>query len=1285
MLTLRGAPALTAFRRDQLLGKVRNAWPHVVSVHGEFVHFVRTERELKPEELARLDGLLGTCRSEFDLARAQAVVIPRPGTLSPWSSKATDILHNCGMHAAMRVERGTVWWLEGIAACATLPDPVKALFHDPMTQAIVARLEQTVGVVFEQRTPGTLRTIALGAVGRGALEQANRDLGLALSAGEMDYLIAAYTDLKRDPTDAELMMFAQANSEHCRHKIFNAAWTVDGANQPHSLFDLIRQTHAKSPGRVLSAYTDNAAVMEGYTASRFFPDTDGVYRYHAEAVHFLAKVETHNHPTAISPFPGAATGAGGEIRDEAATGIGAKAKAGLTGFAVSDLHIPTLPQPWEESVNKPQRIAAPLEIMIQGPIGAAAYNNEFGRPALCGYFRTLEQTDLHTDVVHGFHKPIMLAGGIGMVRPQHVHKREVAAGSAIVVLGGPAMLIGLGGGAASSLATGSSDEQLDFASVQRDNAEMQRRCQEVIDRCWAMGDDNPLLSIHDVGAGGLSNALPELVHGGGRGATFDLRNIPSADPGLSPLELWCNEAQERYVLAISPNRLRQFARLCRRERAPYCVVGHTNVGGQLRVEDARSVQAPVDMPLNVLLGKLPRMERKVQRQTQGNRMIDLTGIDLNSAIERVLQLPAVADKSFLITIGDRTVSGLVVRDQMVGPWQTPVADCAVTASGFEYFVGEAMALGERPPVAVINAPASGRLAVAEAITNLCAAPILRLSDIALSANWMAACGEPGEDARLFDTVHAVSKLAQELGIPIPVGKDSLSMKTAWQEQGQPRRVVSPVSVNITAFAPVADTRRVLTPQLLPIEGSRLLLVDLGQGRNRLGGSALAQVFKLAGGPSADLDDATQLAAFFQGVQLLNQMDLLLAYHDRSDGGLLATACEMAFAGRRGMTLDLPCAESQVLPFLFNEEPGALLQLRPGQEQAAVAALIGLGLTETALVGLGASNDSMTLELRLGTKSIYTRDIMQLHRVWSKTSCHMQSLRDNPDCAREDYDRLLDKDDPGLHLHWPNAPIFAAPAVNTAKPRVAVLREQGVNGQVEMAGAFDRAGFEAVDVHMSDLLCGNLSLKDFQGLAAGGGFSYGDVLGAGGGWAKTILYHEVLLEEFTKFFQRTDTFGIGICNGCQMLSHLRDLIPGAGHWPRFLRNRSEQFEARLAMVEILSSPSILFRDMHGARLPIASSHGEGRAHYQDESARQQALPVMRFVDNRGQPTELYPANPNGSPGGNTGFTTDDGRFTIVMPHPERTFLSKQFSWLPRQWNREDSPWMALFHNARKWVG
>jgi phosphoribosylformylglycinamidine synthase len=1286
MLTLRGAPALTEFRRERLLRNLSAAWPGVDSLHCEFVHFVQPSRPFTRDELSRLDSLLGTATSGFDLGDATALVVPRPGTISPWSSKATDILHNCGLLAALRVERGTAFWLSGsaVGTGAPLPQPVTRLLHDPMTQAIVRGVEQA-GIMFEHRPPAPLRTIPLRETGRAALERANAEMGLALNGGEIDYLLAAFRELGRDPTDAELMMFAQANSEHCRHKIFNAAWIMDGTKEPRSLFDMIRETHAASPGRVLSAYRDNAAVIEGYAASRFFPDGDGVYRHHPEVVHLLAKVETHNHPTAISPFPGAATGAGGEIRDESATGTGARAKAGLTGFAVSNLHIPDLPQPWEEDTGRPKRIASALDIMIQGPLGAAAFNNEFGRPALGGYFRTLEQADAESGVVYGFHKPIMLAGGIGMMRPPHVHKCNLPAGAPVVVLGGPAMLIGLGGGAASSLATGSSDELLDFASVQRDNAEMQRRCQEVIDRCWALGNRNPVLSIHDVGAGGLSNALPELVHGGGRGAEFDLRRIPSADPGLSPLELWCNEAQERFVLAIEPDRLAEFARLCKRERAPYAVLGHTDATGRLRVMDGQSPRPPVDMPLPVLLGSPPRMERSAQRLRQRQLALDASGVALNEAVDRVLQLPAVADKTFLITIGDRTVSGLVVRDQMVGPWQTPVADCAVTASGFEYFTGDAMAIGERPGMAVIDAPASGRLALAEAITNLCAAPIPRLSDVSLSANWMAACGEPGEDASLFDTVRAVAVLARQLGIPIPVGKDSLSMKTVWRDGETEHRVIAPVSVNITAFAPVSDTRRALTPQLQAVAGSRLLLVDLGLGRNRLGGSALAQVFGLRGGPCADINDAALLAALFGGVQLLNERGLLLAYHDRSDGGLLITACEMAFAGRHGLTLDLPCAAEDAIALLFNEEPGAVMQVRPGEMQAASAAFLGLGLPESALVDLGTVNDTRTIHLRAGGKTILDRDIMELHRLWSRTTFHMQALRDDPHCAREEYDRLNDAADPGLHLHWPEAPDFPAPSVNTARPRVAILREQGVNGQVELAGAFHRAGFEAVDVHMSDILCGNVSLAGFRGIAAGGGFSYGDVLGAGGGWAKSILYNDVLLEEFTNFFRRTDTFGVGICNGCQMFSYLRDLIPGAAHWPRFLRNRSEQFEARLVMVEIVPSPSILFAGVHGARLPIATAHGEGRAHFDDDAARRHALPVMRFVDNHGRATERYPANPNGSPGGHTGFTTSDGRFTIVMPHPERTFLSKQFSWLPPVWNREEGPWMGIFHNARRWVG
>jgi phosphoribosylformylglycinamidine synthase len=1280
MLTVRGGTALSEFRRERLLAALSKFVPGARTLAAEYVYFLDLEHDLAPEQQRVLDAVLGTTAADgtSDIASCNFIVVPRQGTVSPWSSKATDILHNCGLNVVRRIERGTAWW------AGTGSGDLKEfwpLVHDRMTQEILREADDAARL-FADAAPRPLQHIALGRRGRNALVEANGELGLALSDVEIDYLCDAFRDLKRDPTDAELMMFAQANSEHCRHKIFNAGWTVDGERQPHSLFDLIRLTHRNAPGRVLSAYRDNAAVVQGYASTRFFPDpAHGAYRYHDEDVALLMKVETHNHPTAIAPFPGAATGAGGEIRDEAATGTGARPKAGLTGFCVSDLRLRDLPQPWEENNGRPARIVSALDIMLEGPIGAASYNNEFGRPALCGYFRTLERTDPATGIVRGFHKPIMLAGGIGNVRPAHVHKRELAAGTVLIVLGGPALLIGLGGGAASSLATGTSDAELDFASVQRDNAEMERRCQQVIDYCWSLGEANPILSIHDVGAGGLSNAVPELVSGGTRGARIDMDRIPRADPALSPMELWCNEAQERYVLAVDPRGMDLVAAACRRERAPFAQLGVVDDSGQLTV-GSTAVRA-VDLPLPVILGKLPRLARAAQRKPVTRPALDLAGIELTDAAQRVLQLPAVADKRFLITIGDRTVGGLVVRDQMVGPWQTPVADCTVTAGGFTGFTGEAMAVGERVPVAMIDGPASARLAIAEAITNLCAARILHLSDIVLSANWMAASGDPAEDAVLFDTVNAVSALAQQLGIAIPVGKDSLSMRTVWNEGAVRREVRAPVSVNISAFAPVADVRRSLTPQLRSLAGSRLLLIDLSNGRNRLGGSALAQVYTRIGKEPADLDDARALIALFRAMQLLNETGLLRACHDRSDGGLFVTLCEMAFAGRTGIALDLDLPPPDLIPFLFNEEPGMVVQVSAQHVDAAVLALRNSGLAASQIIDLGTIATTPDFTIRAGGRPAWNASLPELHALWSKTSFHMQALRDNPDCAREEYQGLGDWSDPGLAprlLRGLDKP-RRAPAVVTAGPRVAILREQGVNGHVELAAAFDRAGFESVDVHMSDLLSGTRTLADFRGLAACGGFSYGDVLGAGGGWAKSILFNTRLLDEFRAFFARSDSFGIGICNGCQMMAHLRDLIPGAAHWPDFLRNRSEQFEARLSLVEVLPSPSIFFTGMHGSRIPIPVAHGEGRAVFRDGH---ESMPVFRFVDNHGRPTDRYPANPNGSPGGQAGFTNADGRFTIVMPHPERAFLVRQFSWRPDDWKYDDSPWLRLFHNARRWV-
>ncbi|MBI2970680.1 MAG: phosphoribosylformylglycinamidine synthase, partial [Gammaproteobacteria bacterium] len=1150
MLILRGSSALSGFRQNKVLQSLRALSPDIGRIHGEYLHFADIDGSVSPEDHGRIESLLqyGGAAAGYPLEALSLLVVPRPGTRSPWSSKATDILHNCGLNRIRRVERGVAWWVEsadGSPVHARELAAVKPALHDRMTQWVLDGLADA-HCLFRRAQPAPLAHIPILSGGKPTLVSANRDMGLALTDEEMDYLVEAFRTLERDPTDVELMMFAQANSEHCRHKIFNASWTVDGVPQDHSLFALIRLTHESAPGRVLSAYRDNAAVIKGYAASRFFPGTDGAYRYHMEDVHMLVKVETHNHPTAIAPFPGAATGAGGEIRDEAATGTGAKPKAGLTGFTVSNLHIPGLAQPWEENNGKPDRIASALDIMLEGPVGAAAYNNEFGRPALCGYFRTYEQTDPVTRRVNGYHKPIMLAGGIGTVRPAHVDKHPIPAGSVLIILGGPALPIGLGGGAASSLASGSSDADLDFASVQRDNAEMQRRCQEVIDRCWAQGESNPILSIHDVGAGGLSNALPELLHAGGRGARLQLRDIPCDDPGMSPLEIWCNEAQERYVLAVAPERVEAFSRICRRERAPFAVIGQADDSARLRLSDARDGSAAVDMPLSVLLGEPPRMQREARRWTRAAARFELPELELAEAARRVLQMPSVADKRFLITIGDRTVSGLVTRDQMVGPWQTPVADCAVTLSGYDACTGEAVATGERSPVAVSNAPASARLAVAEAITNICAARILRLNDVALSANWMAAAGEPGEDAALFDAVNAVSQLARALGVCIPVGKDSLSMSTLWRENAEDRQVCAPVSLVVTAFAPVADIRRVLTPQLRRAAGSRLLLLELNPGRRRMAGSALAQAFKAGGGEAPDLDRPDALAGLFRAVQLLSEMELILAYHDRSDGGLFVTLCEMAFAGRCGVDIQLESAD--VVADLFNEEPGAVLQVRDEDLDAVVQTLAQCGMAQAGIRELGSVNEDLRFRLHAAGTQIYTEDLMALHRLWSLTSYHMQSVRDNPKCAREEFDQLLDRGDPGLTLSLSfEADALRAPVRSRRDtgPKVAVLREQGVNGQAEMAAAFDRAGFECVDVHMNDLLNGDRSLKDFRGIVACGGFSYGDVLGAGGGWAKSILFNPRLLDEFRSFFSRGDTFSLGVCNGCQVFARLRGLIPGAG--------------------------------------------------------------------------------------------------------------------------------------------
>jgi phosphoribosylformylglycinamidine synthase len=1293
MLTLPGAPAFSRFRLDKVLHDLRARCPAVTSANARHMHFASLERDLGEKELRLLKRLLsyGATRKVAFRAANQLLVVPRFGTISPWSSKATDIAHNCGLAAVQRLERGVAWYIGSSRALREEElEALVMLLHDRMTESVVRRVEDAARL-FERHAPAPLALVdALGG-GRAALVEANAALGLALSEDEIDYLLAHFLSVGRNPSDAELMMFAQANSEHCRHKIFNAAWIVDGEPQPKSLFAMIRNTHEKSPGGVLSAYRDNAAVMEGWVAERFFAaPEDARYGYVEEPVHILMKVETHNHPTAISPFPGAATGAGGEIRDEGATGAGAKPKAGLAGFSVSHLRIPGFEEPWEAGgVGLPARLASPLEIMRDGPIGAAAFNNEFGRPNLAGYFRTFEQTV--DGVLRGYHKPIMLAGGLGNIRAPHVEKGTVPPGAKLVVLGGPAMLIGLGGGAASSMSSGESSEDLDFASVQRGNPEMQRRAQEVIDRCWALGGASPILLIHDVGAGGLSNALPEVIDHSGLGGRIELRDIPNDEPGMSPVAIWCNEAQERYVLAIDPARLENFAAICARERCPWAVVGETTAEPRLLVSDRLFRNAPVDMPVEVLLGKPPRMSRTAKRvKRRGDEVT--TAVDTAEAALRVLRLPAVADKSFLVTIGDRSVGGLTARDQMVGPWQVPVADVAVTTSGYRALTGEAMALGERTPIAALDGPASGRMAIGEAITNIAAAAVPSLAHVRLSANWMAACGEAGEDAALYDTVKAVGEeLCPALGIAIPVGKDSLSMRTRWESAAGEHAVIAPLSLIVSAFAPVEDARRTLTPQLRLDQGDTvLLLVDLGAGRNRLGGSALAQVYGRIGTEPPDLDDPARLASFFAAIQALNGAGRLLAYHDRSDGGLLATLAEMAFAGHCGVEAELSPLGGDPVAALFTEELGAVLQLRAAELDVVLEAFADAGLAH-CVTPIGRPSQDGRILIRAGEQVLLDASRRELRDAWSQTSYRMAALRDHPDCAREEHEGRLDDDDPGLWAEPAFEPgeDIAAPFVGRgARPQIAIVREQGVNSQVEMAAAFHRAGFEAVDVHMSDLISGRQTLARFRGLVACGGFSYGDVLGAGEGWAKSILYNPRAREQFESFFARPESFALGVCNGCQMMAALKEIIPGAALWPRFVRNRSEQFEARFSLVRVEPTGAALAAGMAGSVMPIVISHGEGRAEFRDEAhaqACQEAKLVwLRYLDHRGRVATSYPANPNGSPQGIAGLTSADGRVTIVMPHPERAYRSIQNSWRPDHWG-EDSPWMRLFRNARAWVG
>ena len=1348
MLILRGSSALSDFRLNKLLNDLVAAGLPVRAVSAEFVHVAELTGDLSPAEHSVLEKLLtyGPTRASTAVTGLVQIVAPRPGTISPWSSKATDIAHICGLTAVKRIERVIAYTIDLGSASesdyslpATHYSLLQQKLHDRMTQVVLENLD-ACATLFSHEQPRPMTSVPVLAQGRAALVAANTSLGLALADDEIDYLVKAFTGLQRDPNDIELMMFAQANSEHCRHKIFNATWDIDGQLQDKSLFQMIKNTYNLHSEGILSAYKDNAAVLAGTVGGRFYvnPKT-GEYAAHEQPIHILCKVETHNHPTAISPWAGAATGSGGEIRDEGATGRGSKPKAGLTGFTVSNLKLPGAVQPWEKDFGKPARIVSALDIMIDGPLGAAAFNNEFGRPNINGYFRTYEAEvpsaiTPDTTEIRGYHKPIMLAGGLGNIQEGHIQKGDILPGDHLIVLGGPAMLIGLGGGAASSMASGSGNEDLDFASVQRDNAEMERRCQEVIDRCWALGDENPISFIHDVGAGGISNALPELVNDGGRGGKFDLRKVPNDEPGMAPHEIWCNESQERYVMAVPPSRIEKFKALCERERCPFAIVGTATEEKKLVLEDPHFNNTPIDLPLDVLLGKPPRMHRVANTLTRPQEPLDLGDLTLAEAVRRVLIHPTVADKTFLISIGDRTITGLIHRDQMVGPWQVPVADCAVTAAAFDVYTGEAMSMGERTPVAVNNAAASARLAVGEALTNLAAAQIGDLGKVNLSANWMAAPALPGDGADLYAAVKAVGmELCPALGITIPVGKDSMSMSTVWKDAatGDQKRITAPTSLIISAFAPVTDIRLSLTPQLqydrrnlttentesrsetassdlsgssvpsvvqTPIGDTKLILIDLGLGKNRMGGSIFAQVISQTGEATPDVENPYHLKGFWNAIQQLGAEKKLLAYHDRSDGGLLATIVEMAFAGHTGVDLEVPASHS-AFSALFSEELGAVIQVRADDVAYVTGVLRTHGL-KTCVSLIGTLNPHHALRIKRGGQEIYNENLTKLRDIWSDVTRRIAGLRDNPECAEQEHALRLDRANPGITpkvtFDFSSEPQVSSlksqvSSASSARPAVAILREQGVNGEVEMAAAFTRAGFKAIDVHMTDIISGRISLRDFRGLAACGGFSYGDVLGAGEGWAKSILFNPRARAEFEAFFAREDTFALGVCNGCQMMSNLHSIIPGAEGWPRFVQNKSERFEARVASLKIEKSPSILFAGMEGSVLPIAIAHGEGFAEFPTGDAADafstSGLVSARYVDNHHNVTQQYPLNPNGSPHGMTALTTKTGRVTILMPHPERVFRTVQNSWVPKAWTTggDNSPWMRLFQNARTWVG
>ncbi|HAZ78911.1 MAG TPA: phosphoribosylformylglycinamidine synthase [Porticoccaceae bacterium] len=1293
MLILNGASPLSAFRREKLVQKLQLCEPSVRSVTAEYMHFIDEVESLDSSSVDTLKALLtyGPKQQLVDRAGSLLLVVPRPGTISPWSSKATDIVHNCGLSNVVRVERGVAYYVDTSEILSNQQlERIGELLSDRMVEAVFMKINDAKAL-FSQKPPSPLTQVDILNGGVDALSQANISLGLALADDEVEYLVDNFTALQRNPSDAELMMFAQANSEHCRHKIFNASWTIDGVAQDHSLFGMIRNTNAVGGENVLSAYSDNAAVVKGSLGGRFYPDpVTRRYGYSQEPVHLLMKVETHNHPTAIAPFSGAGTGSGGEIRDEGAVGRGSKPKVGLVGFTVSNLQIPCFIQPWEQDYGKPDRIVSALDIMIDGPIGGAAFNNEFGRPNICGYFRTFEMD--FDGQRRGYHKPIMIAGGYGNIREDHVDKPEFESGAQLIVLGGPAMLIGLGGGAASSMTTGTSSADLDFASVQRQNPEMERRCQEVIDACWQLGDINPIAFIHDVGAGGLSNALPELVKDGGTGGRFNLRAVPNDEPGMSPVEIWCNEAQERYVLAIMPEDVSRFVAICTRERCPYAVVGEATKEKSITLVDDHFNNKPVDLPMSVLFGKTPKMHRHASAVKPSKEVFYGVDTNLNEAVFRVLRHPSVASKSFLITIGDRSVSGMVARDQMVGPWQVPVADCAVTTVTYDTYAGEAMAMGERTPLALVNGPASGRMAIGEALTNICSARIGSLKDVKLSANWMCAAGSPGEDEKLYRTVEAVGMdFCPKLGITIPVGKDSMSMRTSWQDDDSEKSITSPLSLIITGFSPVLDVRKTVTPELRTDCGkTELLLLDLGLGKNRLGGSILAQVYSNFGSNVPDVDQPEALLGFFNTMQSLIESGDILAYHDRSDGGLLTTVAEMSFAGHVGVSIDisesLNAGQDSSIAVLFNEELGAVVQVGTDRSKDILALFASVGVPGSIL---GIVNNTDAITISADGLTIFSEPRNVLQSAWSETSFQIASLRDNAECVDEEFQRIT-SNDAGLSVALtfdPNEDICAPYIATGVRPKVAIVREQGVNSHLEMAAAFDRAGFAAVDVHMSDLLANRTSLADYSGLVACGGFSYGDVLGAGEGWAKTILFNNQLRDQFEGFFHRSDSFSLGVCNGCQMLSNLKSLVPGAQLWPRFVRNLSEQFEARFSLVRVESSSSVLLRGMAGSIMPIAVSHGEGRTEFSalaDAAALDNSQQVaLRFLENDLQIASRYPANPNGSDNGVTGISSADGRVTLMMPHPERVFRTVLNSWHPQDWG-EDSGWMRIFRNARQFV-